>query len=40
MKPPSDNDVTETIYPAYVGPYKLGETLGQGQTGNFSHTFI
>ncbi|KAL5252573.1 hypothetical protein ACHWQZ_G015377 [Mnemiopsis leidyi] len=31
MKPP--NAETESVYPAYVGPYKIGKTLGQGQTG-------
>ncbi|XP_063678326.1 serine/threonine kinase SAD-1-like isoform X2 [Bolinopsis microptera] len=31
MKPP--NTEMESIYPAYVGPYKIGKTLGQGQTG-------
>ena len=31
MKPP--NTETESVYPAYVGPYKIGKTLGQGQTG-------
>ena len=34
MKPPNDNDTAETLYPSYVGPYKIGNTLGQGQTGN------
>ena len=40
MKPP----VNDTAYPAYVGPYKIGATLGQGQTGEYIpyhiYTFI
>ena len=36
MKPP--NTETESVYPAYVGPYKIGKTLGQGQTGEFQNS--
>ena len=38
MKPP--NAEMESIYPAYVGPYKIGKTLGQGQTGELGDVTI
>ena len=33
MKPPQKD--SGNLYPVYVGPYKIGKTLGQGQTGRF-----